>query len=370
MELGPSDKNASGVKPYRVLSLDGGGMRGLYTASVLDELSNRFLGRAEQQLDIGKGFDLIVGTSTGGILACALVAGIPIKRVIRLYREEGPRIFTSPIPTQKKVELILWAFNKISCAANSNDSLKEALQGVFGYQTVASVYKNRQIGLCLTAVNMYNHKSRVFKTPHNPEKHADNERTLVDICLATSAAPIVFPIAAIRDPEDQSNVEAFVDGGLWANNPILVALIEALEMSSPKQSVEILSIGTCPPPAGEAILDRDNDKGLYYWKVGVKALELSMDSQAAGNNFVASFLSDSLKRLGKEVRVLRLPQTSPSSEQALHLGLDSASELACNTLSKLGHDDGKEVYGMVKRSEKKFRIVEDVFDSLPILNND
>ena len=63
------------TKPYRVLSLDGGGMRGLYTASLLNTLSDRF----GNQLDVGKGFDLIVGTSTGSILAAGLVAGIPQK---------------------------------------------------------------------------------------------------------------------------------------------------------------------------------------------------------------------------------------------------------------------------------------------------
>ena len=64
------------TKPYRVLSLDGGGMRGLYTASVLKSLMNR-VSKPGNDKDIGKGFDLIVGTSTGGILACGLVAGIP-----------------------------------------------------------------------------------------------------------------------------------------------------------------------------------------------------------------------------------------------------------------------------------------------------
>lgn len=80
----------SNNKPFRVLSLDGGGMRGLYTASVLSTLSGRFGGN--KILDVGKGFDLIVGTSTGGILATALVAGVPIPKVIDLYRQKGPII--------------------------------------------------------------------------------------------------------------------------------------------------------------------------------------------------------------------------------------------------------------------------------------
>ena len=76
-------------KPYRVLSLDGGGMRGLYTASVLQSLVNRFSRSNSGNKDIGKGFDLIAGTSTGGILACGLAAGVPIKNIIELYSKKG-----------------------------------------------------------------------------------------------------------------------------------------------------------------------------------------------------------------------------------------------------------------------------------------
>lgn len=69
-------------KPFRALSLDGGGMRGLYTATVLNSLSERF-GNASP-LDIGKGFDLISGTSTGAILATAIASGVPVK-VVKIY---------------------------------------------------------------------------------------------------------------------------------------------------------------------------------------------------------------------------------------------------------------------------------------------
>ena len=81
-------------KRLRVLSVDGGGMRGLYTSAYLSALGRRYaVTRDEAGLDIGKGFDLIVGTSTGAIIACALAAGISLDRVSALYREHGPEIF-------------------------------------------------------------------------------------------------------------------------------------------------------------------------------------------------------------------------------------------------------------------------------------
>ncbi len=100
-------KDKEHFKPYRVLSLDGGGMRGLYTASLLKSLSERFCKSSNK--DIGKGFDLIVGTSTGGILAAGLVAGIEIDKIIEIYYKEGKNIFKSPVPNNF-LRKIIWAF--------------------------------------------------------------------------------------------------------------------------------------------------------------------------------------------------------------------------------------------------------------------
>lgn len=91
---------ADGPAPFRVLSLDGGGMRGTYTATYLDRVTSAFaLRRSVTDLDIGAAFDLIVGTSTGGIIACALAAGIPLQAVVSLYVDHGPLFFHYPCQT-------------------------------------------------------------------------------------------------------------------------------------------------------------------------------------------------------------------------------------------------------------------------------
>jgi patatin-like phospholipase/acyl hydrolase len=77
-----------GLPPFRVLSLDGGGMRGTYTATYLDKIADTFARRRNVgALDIGAGFDLIVGTSTGGIIAAALATGVPLSDIVALYVE-------------------------------------------------------------------------------------------------------------------------------------------------------------------------------------------------------------------------------------------------------------------------------------------
>lgn len=88
------EKESGAERPYRVLSLDGGGMRGIYTAAFLARLTDQFARiRTEAALDLGRGFDLITGTSTGAIVGCALAIGRPMAEVVSLYREHGPKIF-------------------------------------------------------------------------------------------------------------------------------------------------------------------------------------------------------------------------------------------------------------------------------------
>src|ERR1039457_2901235 len=97
-------------RPFRVLALDGGGMRGLYTATVLRALARLMDERfVKEEPDIGKGFDLICGTSTGSILACALAVGVPLHRVCDLYRKNGASIFPSPMPkSDSRLAMGLW----------------------------------------------------------------------------------------------------------------------------------------------------------------------------------------------------------------------------------------------------------------------
>jgi uncharacterized protein len=81
-------------KPYRVLSLDGGGMRGIYTAAFLERLLSQQAARSgSPQLDLGLGFDLIVGTSTGAIVGAAAAVGVPMRELVALYENHGPKIF-------------------------------------------------------------------------------------------------------------------------------------------------------------------------------------------------------------------------------------------------------------------------------------
>jgi uncharacterized protein len=178
--------------PFRVLSLDGGGMRGTYTATYLDRVASTFaLRRKLDSLDVGKGFDLIVGTSSGAIIGCALAVGKPLSLVVSLYRKHGPKIFAKKLPSGVPGVVSDLMFRQRALEEGEAE-LQSALVSTIGKETIAEVYKRRGIALAISAVEMSQHRAWVFKTPHFAgTNHRDDNYRLVDVCLATSAAPSI-----------------------------------------------------------------------------------------------------------------------------------------------------------------------------------
>lgn len=355
------------MKPFRVLSLDGGGMRGLYTSCLLNKLVQLFApssGYVQENLDLGKAFDLIVGTSTGGIIACALAAGIPPQEIVRLYKEAGPEIFPAPMPNQQnKLPFWAWLTRHLNKPSANRDRLARMLDECLKDETVAGVYARRRIALCIPAVNIETHKARVFKTPHNPDKQFDNAYKLRDICLATSAAPIFLPLSVLNDPNETNGAHSvFVDGGLWANNPVIVGLTEALELADEHQRIEILSVGTCPPPKGNLVEKKATNFGIWQWRAGTRALDAALDAQSHAYNEMARFLAKKLKR---DCEVVRLASTPPSDSHAPHLNLDSATPQALHVMASLAEEDAKLNHSLALDPNKQdYKLVAEIFKNL------
>jgi uncharacterized protein len=329
--------NQSPQRPFRVLSLDGGGMRGIYTAQYLACLSDGFSKQGNRRrLDVGKGFDLIVGTSTGAIVACALAAGVPLRDVITLYREHGKQIFPRQLPKTIGWDLITDFWKRPSALRKGSAALQAALSACFGNETLGEIFKKRGIGLCITAVNISNHKSWVFKTPHRTRSnHRDDLYSLVDICLASSAAPIYRSVAAIDVPGTASMFHAFIDGGLWANNPVLVGMIDALEFADDR-ALAIYSLGTCPRPAGTAISQAEVHRGLLEWKFGGEAASIAIDAQEAAFDWMAKFLARHMKR---QCDVIRFPSQSVPHSMMQYLDLDDTRDEAAHAILQQARTD-------------------------------
>jgi len=208
---------------YRILSIDGGGLPGLDPAMVLAEIESRTGRRA------GELFDLVAGTSTGGIIACAVATGIPAQKVADLYRQRGGDIFSRPLRHRLATGWGLWG----------------PQYGAAGLEAALfDVFQELKLSDCTTAllVPAYDIEARTsvfFKSA----KAADQRRDyfLRDVCRATSAAPTYFPPARITSLA--GDIVTAVDGGLYANNPSACSLAQVAKASHMYGAV-MVSLGT------------------------------------------------------------------------------------------------------------------------------
>jgi hypothetical protein len=312
-------------------------MRGTYTATYLDQVAANFARqRGLKALDIGGAFDLIVGTSTGGIIACALATGIPLSEVVDLYSGEGTAIFSRPLPTSLPGVLPDHLYRAAALAAGEK-ALRKALTAKLGNTTMRAVYESRGIAMAITAVEMSQHRSWVFKTPHFAgTNHRDDEYSLVDVCLATSAAPIFRSLAAVDHAGAGSGYNVFADGGLWANNPVLVGLIEALDMAAPGQPIEVFSLGTCPLPAGEQIPRDAVHRGLADWRFGGGPAGLAIDAHQFAYDHMAKKIA---RHLDHPCTVIRFPSDKVPAALIPFLGLDDTRPEAIAALINQARTD-------------------------------
>lgn len=318
------------AKRYRVLSLDGGGMRGIYTAAYLHGLVDAFGRRRKlDYLDLGKGFDLIVGTSTGAMIACALASGTRMDEVVGLYRKYGPRIFEQPVYAGLKV--LLNFVGRRKRLERGAKALEEGLTGIFENETLGELYARRGIALALPTVELSRHRAFVFKTAHLGGDRDDGTR-LVDACLASSAAPVFRSLASFRPADGLDPPRVFADGGLWANNPVLVGILDALRATDPATEIDVFAMGTCPRPEGEQVASSDLDRSLYDWRFGARAAQLSIAAQESAFDHMARLLANELHRHGRIVNVCRFPSDKVAASVMPYLDLDNTSEAAMDAL--------------------------------------
>ncbi|WP_114947569.1 CBASS cGAMP-activated phospholipase [Microvirga calopogonii] len=356
-------------KPFRVLSLDGGGMRGTYTAAYLAKISETFARRRGLDgIDVGGAFDLIVGTSTGGIIACALAAGVPLRDLVTLYRKYGPSIFPRQLPEGLGIGLVQDIRKRPQDIAAGTEALRKALHERLGDVRIGDVWQERKIALAITAVEMSQHRSWVFKTPHLPNSsHRDDRYKLVDVCLATSAAPVYRSLALLPHPDGPTvdGYNVFVDGGLWANNPVLVGLIDALEMTEPGQEIQILCMGTCPRPAGEQIAQDELHRGLPDWKFGGLAASLSVDAQEFAYDNMARMLA---KHFDRRCEIIRFPGDKVPAALVPHLELDNTTKAAFDALINQARTDADMTNSKCgDPTSREGRIICSVFDDAPAM---
>lgn len=357
-------------RPLRVLSLDGGGMRGAYTATYLNSVADGFAKRREVgMLDVGAAFDLIVGTSVGGIVACTLAAGVPLPEVVQFFRDHGPRIFPRRLPSRIGPDLLVDLYRRPSALRKGTEALRTALTHCLKSETIGELYKRRDIALAITAIELSQHNSWVFKTPHLPtSNHRDDNYRLVDVCLATSAAPIFRSLASLQTADGgPASRRVFADGGLWANNPVMVSLLEGLSMAKPNQPVHVFCVGTCPLPAGEQVPEGKADRGLAQWKFGGLVAPLAIDAQEYAFDNMARLFAPHLKR---ECKVVRFPRVPVPAALMPYLDLDETRPEAIEALINQAKTDADTANSRCSDSkDEEGRLICGVFESAPVLKD-
>jgi len=127
-----------------------------------------------------------------------------------------------------------------------------------------------------------------------------------------------------------------VDGGLWANNPVLVGLIDALDLTVPGQEIHIYCLGTCPMPAGEQIAKGAVHRGLYEWKFGGEAAGLAIDAQQFAFDHMAKKLA---RHVDRKCTVIRFPADKVPAALIPYLGLDETRPEAIEALVNQARSD-------------------------------
>ena len=243
-------------RAFKILSLDGGGIKGIYASEILRRCEET-LGRGEP---LGRYFDMIAGTSTGGIIALALGLGISTSDIAAFYSEDGRKIFP-PLPKSwlsKARQFLRWGFVGPKLA---HEELEKALQHRFQDHLLGESITR----LVIPAFMMPKTEIAVFKTDHHEDFKNDYRTLMWKVARSTSAAPTY-----LKGHEHEESGRIFIDGGVWANNPVMVALVDALSAYdlAPEQ-IEVFSIGTGNAPfelSRPAVFG-----GVWAWKKIIKA---------------------------------------------------------------------------------------------------
>lgn len=178
------------ARHFKILCIDGGGIKGIYSAELLAKFEEVF------GCVVSDCFDMLCGTSTGGIIALAASLKIPMSSVVKFYREKGPSIFNERVKCMPGGRIYLGAKQVAFGGKYSAKKLRSALESVFGNRTIAESNNF----LCIPAYNTLTSNPRVFKKDFDKFTE-DDRKTYVDVALATSAAPTYLPVMEIEDDQ-------------------------------------------------------------------------------------------------------------------------------------------------------------------------
>ncbi|MDO8366139.1 MAG: CBASS cGAMP-activated phospholipase [Saprospiraceae bacterium] len=248
---------------FKILTIDGGGVKGLYSATILNKFEDYFGKRCTDC------FDLICGTSTGGLIAMALSLKIPASHVVGIYENRSAEIFPAKSKLRRLFRQIIWR------GIHTDKGLIRVLDDLFGDRTLS---ESNNL-LCIPSFSFTEYRPVVFRRDHS-DLFRHNQLKYKDVALATSAAPTYLPMAELSEYDHKQ----MIDGGVWANNPALVGLAEALRYfvgeGKPYDQIQLLSIPSLNARKGNPLGMR-RERSFLDWKgdiirlVAVRIMKMS-----------------------------------------------------------------------------------------------
>lgn len=323
---------------FKILSIDGGGIRGIIPAKILALLEEE-LGRRGMSTHIYDYFDMMCGTSTGGIIAIGLGLGMSASDILKLYLDNAEAIFpkTSAL---KKVKRILKGKSFYE-----REVLKKLVTEE--YNKAAGVNPAR-IGhshtrLCIPVYDAHKGAMHVFKTSHHPELLRDYQMPAVDVAMSTAAAPVYFDSYDYKystiDGNQIMSYSNIVDGGIMANNPTLIGYMEATHSLNVKpDELAILSIGT----GNNLLSDVPKSLSAKYWLYEnrrFRLYDLISSAQSDYTSNLMKFLQLGIGNSGTPKFIYERLQYSFSDSD--EVGMDESNRQLLEHLENIG----QELYG-------------------------
>ncbi|MCU0351360.1 MAG: patatin-like phospholipase family protein [Flavobacterium sp.] len=291
-------------KEFKVLSIDGGGIRGIIPSKFLSNLEAHISKEKGEEVKLNEYFDLICGTSTGGIIAIGLGLGMKANEIHELYEKNATKIFGSPnYGFLKRLKQFFYPKHNRN---NLNKLLKESFSR---YSDDADTrLGHSKTRLCIPSFNGSTGNTVVFKTSHHPDYIRDYQIPAYQVALATSAAPTYFEPYEInynrKHSNEKFNLINMIDGGIFANNPSLIGLSEGLALGYTFEQIKIFSVGTGSTTITYPKQRKGVSSGAMSWMnpiKGVPIIEIMMQSQSAMTENIMKILAKGIHHDNNEL---------------------------------------------------------------------
>ncbi len=376
-------------KPFKILSIDGGGLKGIYSLQVLKVIEDTYC--KPKGTVLSDHFDLICGTSTGGIIALGIANKMKIDDILKIYDDNAIKIFPKPYKFNnpycvigtgmlgfvstflKTKNIYLSSFVGLSSCFlpyvfdRGSSILRPTLGYRYDTKTIADI-ADKHFGtmkmndlnnlVCIPSYEIGTGANRIFKFPHKEGGlERDKNVTVKDAILSTTCAPTYFPVHKILSGGLANGY--FVDGGIWANNPSMVGIIEALQYfvgpTKEYSHYEILSIGNINCNNNE--IPKTDTERKYFWNATnfSSLINIIFDSNAKSTHHFARVLTDFSGGFHKRI------ESNDLSHKFSHLcELDNSDENVLEQYKLHGNKDG---YNAICPQNEKYKDLERFFVS-------